>query len=112
DSPEAAKQYREFTDDFARLNAVTNPGSLPPFPRLAVNEALGKRNALPREVELTIAAKKLFGKPIIRRTEHQFEWHVTPGDEAKIAKAGQFLAEFSKVSLDEYVRPSAAPPAK
>ena len=108
DSPDVAKQYREFTDAFARLNAVTNPGSLPPFPRLAVNDALGKRNAVPREVELTIPAKnKLLDRTIVRRTEHQFEWHVTPGDEEKIAKAGQSLAEFAKVSLDEYVRPSA-----
>ena len=107
DSPEVAKQYREFTDAFARLNAVTNPGSLPPFPRLAVNEALSKRNAAPREVELTIPAKnKLIGKPIVRRTEHQFEWHVTPGDEEKVGKAGQWLAEFTKVSLDDYVRPT------
>ena len=113
DSPDVAKQYREFTDAFARLNTVTNPGSLPPFPRLAVNAALAQRNAVPREVELTIPAKnRLLDRPIVRRTEHLFDWHVTPGDEEKISKAGQWLAEFSKVSLDEYVRPSPGTPQK
>ena len=46
----AAKIYRHFADWYARLNA-TRPGNLPAGARLALNEELGRRELLPREVD-------------------------------------------------------------
>ncbi len=53
-----AKQYREFSDWSARLNSMLHPGSLPPFPRLAINSALDRAGGqIPDEVHVTIGAK-------------------------------------------------------
>jgi len=105
-SADAAQQYREFSDAFARLNAVTNIGSLPPFPRLLVNENLAKKNEVPREIERTILPRnKLLGKPIIHRTTHAYQWELADADEARIDQANRWQVEFTPVSLDEYIRP-------
>ena len=49
-----ARQYLEFSDSYARLNAMTNPGSTPPFPRLKIDEALFISHAVPERVQLTM----------------------------------------------------------
>jgi hypothetical protein len=106
-SPEAAAQYRDFSDAFARLNAVTNLGSLPPYPRLLVNEALAKKNEVPREVERTILpANKLLGKAIVHRTVHEYDWMLSEADETRIEQAKRWQVEFTPVTFDEFVRPS------
>ena len=46
-TPEAAQQYHEFSDWYARFNAMSNPGSAPPFPRMAVNEELANGRWFP-----------------------------------------------------------------
>ena len=56
DTVEAGRQYREFSDWYARFNAMTHPGSTPPFARLCVNEELADRGLVPTEVQLTIPA--------------------------------------------------------
>jgi hypothetical protein len=50
---ETVQQYREFSDWYARFNAMFNLGSTPPFPRLAVNKELARRGLVPTEVTLT-----------------------------------------------------------
>ena len=47
-------QYREFSDWYARLNAILVPGARPPFARLKLNEAIARHAAIPREVILSI----------------------------------------------------------
>ena len=54
-----ASAYRKFSDASARLNAYVNRGSLPPFPRLLVNESLAKSGQLPSEVHLTVSPGRL-----------------------------------------------------
>ena len=49
ESPEASQQYREFSDWYARLNVMMNPGSTPPFPRLAVNDELASEDCWPNK---------------------------------------------------------------
>jgi len=48
DEPEIGLQYRSFSDWYARLNTMLQPQSLPPFPRLIVNQQIAQKGLLPR----------------------------------------------------------------
>jgi len=103
DSTAAVQQYREFSDWYARLNSMTNPSSIPPFPRLAVNEELADRGLLATQVQLTIpAAKQFTGKAINLRSEHKIAWRLLQRDTAQIAETAGQLASFELVSLTAY----------
>lgn len=102
-----ARQYREFCDISVRLNAITNPGSIPPFPRLLVNEALAKAELIPQQVHLTIAPRQRFGgKPIQMRTEHRLINRLSEADSRRINETGELLVTFTPVSLQAYLRPT------
>jgi hypothetical protein len=104
---EAAQQYREFSDWYARFNAMANPGSTPPFPRMFVNEELAKRSLVPTEVQLTIAATP-GAKASSLRSEHHVAWRLLPRDHKKIAETGNQLATFKSVDFDKF-EPAPAP---
>jgi hypothetical protein len=107
DSASVAQQYRQFSDCSARLNVMLHPGSLPPFPRLAINAALAKQEGrVPERVEVTLAPQnRLTGKPTMLRSEHSFEMRLMASDRKKIDEAGGNLVTFREVSLDDYLRP-------
>ncbi len=109
-SSEAVRQYCEFCDVYARLNVATSPGAPPPFPRLALDEALGKRELVPSEVELTINEGRLGSKPIVRRSEHLFHWRLLESDQRRIEDAADALAKFDLVDLDDYLHPAPETP--
>jgi hypothetical protein len=98
---EAAKVYRHFADWYARLNA-TRPGNLPAGARLALNEELGRRELLPREVTRIIIP----GNPLARKMEvkskHLVNWTLSGEDRRRIERAGDWLATYRAVSYDEY----------
>lgn len=98
DTPQAAVQYREFSDWYARFNSMLNPGSTPPFPRLAVNAELARRQVLPTEVRLTIEKTSL-------RSEHHVSWRLLPRDHQKIAETANQLTTFKMVKFDEFQTP-------
>jgi hypothetical protein len=100
-SPEAAAQYREFSDAYARFNTMANPGSTPPFARLVVNAELAKRGLLPAEVQLTIPARSR-AKAVSMRSEHIVSWRLLPRDEEKIAETAKQLVTFKKVDFGEF----------
>jgi len=100
-TPEAAGQFREFSDWYARFNAMSAPGSTPPFARLAVNEELAKRGLIPTEVQLTIAAAG-GSKAVSLRSEHHVSWRLLPRDHKKITEAGHQLATFKPVDFDKF----------
>jgi hypothetical protein len=100
--------YRQFCDTSAQLNAMVNPGSWPPFPRLAVNESLAKVGVVPEEVKLTLAPRRLGAKPTLMRSEHSFRQKLIEADLQKIEAAGEKLVTFTQVSLEEYLKPAAA----
>ena len=100
-SPEAAQQYREFCDGYARFNTMANPGSPSPFARLAVNEQLAQRGLVPGEVQLTIPAQS-GAKAVSLRSEHIVSWRILPRDDAKIAETAKQLVTFKKVDFDEF----------
>jgi hypothetical protein len=104
DTEAIAEQYRDFSDSYARLNALTNPGSLPPFPRLAVNEALFRSRMIPEKVQLTIPSRSHFGgKPTTMRTEHAVNWRLLQSDLEQIDKAAEYLVTFTPLPLEKYL---------
>ncbi|HEX3997611.1 MAG TPA: hypothetical protein VHX65_03570 [Pirellulales bacterium] len=105
-----ARQYLEFSNSYARLNAMTNPGSTPPFPRLKIDEALFVSHAIPAKVQLTIPPRSRFGgKPMIVRSEHSVNWRLLESDQQKIQEAEEFLVTFTPLTLERYL--GSAPPA-
>jgi hypothetical protein len=102
-TPEAVRQYREFSDWYVRFNGMMNVGSAPPFLRLAVNRELAERSLIPTEVVLNIPAQTASGlKPIAMRTEHKVSWKLLQPDLEKIAETGNHLAAFKTVDLGEF----------
>lgn len=101
DSDEMAKQYREFCDWYAQLNTRLNPGYKQTFARMALNEALEKRNELPHEVHLTLKSRVPFQKTTVR-SQHQVARHLVQSDRDRVAQTDQFLAMFQTVKFDEY----------
>lgn len=102
-SAEAAEQYRDFCDWYARLNAMSNVGSTPPFPRMVVNEELVERGLVPTEVQLNIPAQAaLSGRAVSMRSEHHVYWRLLQRDFHRIAETGKQLATFKKVDFNEF----------
>jgi hypothetical protein len=101
----AASAYRKFSDASARLNAVVNRGSLPPFPRLIVNESLAKSGDVPSEVHLKVSPARLAGgRTVLLKSQHEYRWRLLDSDLRMIVQAGEFLASAAPVSLAEYLR--------
>ncbi len=101
---EVAQQYLEFSDSYARLNAITNPGSVPPLPRLAVNAALFKTSSIPERVQMTMPARQRFGgKTTTMKSEHSVAWRLLESDLQKINEADDQLATYTPVPLEHYL---------
>jgi hypothetical protein len=103
-----ASRYRTFSDASARLNALVNRGSLPPFSRLLINQSLEKSGEVPAQVQLTISpARLLGGRTVALKSEHEFRPRLLDSDLRKIDEAGELLGSAKLVGLGEYLRPSA-----
>jgi hypothetical protein len=98
-----ASQYREFSDWYARLNAILIPGSRPPFARMKLNEALARREDIAREVTLTITVTQ-DGKrrPATVRSEHLLGITLAPADMERIEHARKSMTSYKLVSFDKY----------
>jgi hypothetical protein len=102
-TPQAAQQYREFCDWYARFNAMFNLGSTPPFPRLAVNKELAERGLVPTEVGLSIPTQPTLGvRGVTMRAEHKVSWRLLQRDLEKISQTANQLAAFKPVPLDQF----------
>jgi len=98
-----SRQYRDFSDWYARLNTTLNPGSRPPFARLKVNDALDTRGRLPREVLLSMRSKTgVLAKRITVRSEHKLSVGLAEADQDRVAQVGEFLTIFTPVSFERY----------
>jgi hypothetical protein len=103
DDAEAVRQYREFSDAYAKLNTFIRPQSRPPFARMIVNEALEKRSEIPVKVEMTVTLKKgLSPKRVSMRSEHQLITQLAESDRRHVAQTGEFVAMFNAVSFSDY----------
>ena len=102
-TPEAAAQYREFSDWYGRFNTMSNPGSTPPFARMAVNAELVKRGLVPTEVHLTVPTQSGV-KAASLRSEHHVAWRLLPRDAERIEETANQLATFKLVDFDQFER--------
>lgn len=97
-TPEAARQYHEFSDWYARFNTMANRGSGPPFPRLVVNAELAKRGLVPLEVQRNTRSGSA-------RAEHNVSWRLLDSDHRKIAETANQLATFKEVDFEDLQAP-------
>ena len=98
-----ASQYRHFCDWYARLNCIFHPQSLPPFPRLILNERISRQDLVPKEVFLTVSPQRRFGNRETKmRSLHDFRYDLTAADIARINQVSTFLATYPLVRLDHY----------
>jgi hypothetical protein len=75
-SKEDVTTYLRYADRIAQLNFVLRSQAILPGPRLAVNEALRKRQLLPVEVTLRAA----IGRGVQLRAVHEFRWPLDTTD--------------------------------
>ena len=98
-----AKQYRTFCDWYARLNCILHPQSVPPFPRLLVNERLARAELTPASVQLRIAPDQRTGnRGMVVRSVHDFVGELSAEDTARIESVQRQLASFKEVTLKAY----------
>jgi hypothetical protein len=105
---EIAQQFLDFSDSYARLNALTNPGSMPPLPRLAINAALFKTKSIPERVTMTMPSRQRFGKTTTMRSEHSIAWRLLESDLQKINEADDSLVTYTPVPLEHYLHTTTA----
>ena len=107
EDPQIGVQYRAFGDWYARLNTMLRPQSLPPFPRLLVNQKLVEQNLLPREVELRISPSPHIGnRGLVVRSVHQVQSGLSEKDHERLVWLNGCREKFSEVKLIAYRSPS------
>jgi hypothetical protein len=100
-----AGAYGRFSDASARLNAFVNRGSMPPFPRLLVNQSLARSGHLPAEVLFTVSPARLgAGRTVVLKSKHEYRWRLLDSDLRMIDEAGEILAGAAPLPLAEYLR--------
>ncbi|HWA99533.1 MAG TPA: hypothetical protein VG713_13615 [Pirellulales bacterium] len=99
---DAASKYADFNNWQTKLNTLMHPGSLPPFARLALNEALDRRSRLPTEVQVVRYAQHPSKRQTTIRAEHRLQWRLVDSDLKRIDDVAIALATFRQVELKEY----------
>jgi hypothetical protein len=105
EDPTMAARYRAFGDWSAKLNSLVNRGSLPPFPRLAINTSLARIGQVPNKLQVSLSPRSFLpGRGVTFRSEHEFRPRLLESDLKKIEQAGELLARTKRVGLGEYGR--------
>ncbi len=105
EDPTMAARYRTFSDWSAKLNSLVNRGSLPPFPRLAINTSLGKTGQVPDKLQVILSPRSLLpSRGVTYRSEHEFRPRLLDSDLKKIDQSGDMLARTTRIGLGEYLR--------
>ncbi len=101
--PSVSAQYHEFSDWYARLNALLAPGSRLPFGRLVVNAALAQRSATASEVVLRLSSEGASGRGTTTiRSEHRLVRPLTAVDLDRVGQARKQMVGFKPVGFAEY----------
>jgi hypothetical protein len=110
----AVRQYVEFSDWYARLNTLMNPGSPPPFTRISMNQILLERGEVPKEVMLTVRPAQHVpnAREVQLRSTHDVSWKLLADDLRRIDSTGEQLATFQQVSMDDFINAGQREPAK
>jgi len=104
-SADAADAYRRFADTAILLKALLQPGGIPPFPRLALNEKLAAAEVIPAEVKLDIDARLavIGARPERLRCVHRLHPRLLAGDLDRIEDAKAHVAAAETVALAAYM---------
>lgn len=99
-------QIRELSDWQVKLNHLLHGahGALPPYPRLAVNAALAKRNRVAKEIHRTRSTAK---QPVQNRAKHELTLGLRKEHYRRIAITRQQLKDFDSIAFNEFLRRSA-----
>ncbi|MCA9239760.1 MAG: hypothetical protein KDA37_06160 [Planctomycetales bacterium] len=97
EQPSANLAVRRFLDNFTKLQTLLET-RLPPDPRLRVNEALFRHEALPVETRLYSRDQE---EPSLR-AEHIAVWLLSKNDRSKIDQTIDQMASFREVTNAEY----------
>ena len=97
DRPGVAARYRDFSDWYARLNTMMH-GTLPPYPRLKLNETLQRHGILPVEIRRTVSTDSAE-----LRATHLFSWRLSQEDRRRLDEASRYLASFEKVDNEAFL---------
>lgn len=103
EDPQAARQYAEFADWLAQLNALLNSAE-PPFPRLALNEVLRQRQELPLEIVRKTVSDQRRHKELVVHSEHTIIMSLSHEDQKRLQEAHDQMHMFAKVSWNDYHR--------
>ncbi|MEX0724692.1 MAG: hypothetical protein WD065_00400 [Planctomycetaceae bacterium] len=98
---EIVDAYLRYADWTAQLNSVSHP-TLPPNPRLRLNEALRKRNLIPMEVELWADLET----DMHLKAEHTIYWELNNTDRTLLLRWETLLKDrgIRNVPLEHYLR--------
>jgi hypothetical protein len=95
--------YKGYCDGYARLSALLNPGTLPPFVRQQLNAELASRGLLAESIELTIQPReRLRGKPVVLRSEHKLAYRLLDTDRRRIRQTHDQMADLRRVDWQAY----------
>ena len=105
--PQIVRSYLRYADWTKQYNALLDPASIFPAPRLLVNQVLRKRGAMP----LTVSLKHPGKNSLHLQSRHQIRWKLTDQDRAAIVFWQRFLAkpDLKWVTFQEFqaaVRPA------
>jgi len=101
-----AREYAEFADSYSQLNAMLNPGGIPPMARMKLNSVLAQAGLIPRTLELTLRPSGRDDESVVRlRSEHRLK---PVDDEARgrIARARQAMREYEPVRFRPPSKPA------
>ncbi len=87
--PEIVNAYLLYADWTAQLNSVLHPRSLPPGPRMMLNESLRARNLIPMEVKLWADLES----DLYLCAKHQFDWELDDTDRRSIQSWDMLLKD-------------------
>ena len=103
ESGQATAACKELWDLSSQLNAVMQPGGIPPFVRMELNRELATRGRLPKRVELTI-----YDTSPLRRSEstihsiHKIANRLTESDRRLILNIQTWTADFEQIDFASY----------
>lgn len=94
-----AKQYADFANWSARLNAVYPPNRAP-YVRMRLNDELASRGLVPDEISIQTALAS--GKSANARCRLLALWRLSTDDKASIKSVGEKLAKYSKLDSSKF----------
>lgn len=105
-SPTTAEAYRTFCDAMARLGPMLDGRARPPLLRLALDEEIARRGAVPGEIRLTLRlgrGRDSKGETSLRST-HRLVESLGPDDLERIDRLRGQIESLAPVTLSEYRR--------